>query len=337
MNKMNKLTTYCERCGAVPGTRSACVGSFTAHSFTASTGSAYCNRCGAIPGTRSACVGSFTAHSFTASIGSAYCSRCGAVPGTRSACVGSFTAHEFVTPQSKSVVPNAIEQLDTASHNENFGHGSDQNILGKKDKNNSRMEVEGLSKGNDFTKFAILFLAADPSNASRLRLGEEYREISNKLRQSKERDRFQLVHPQLSARPEDISQAMLDTKPNIVHFSGHGTASGALCFENKIGEAFLVEPEALAALFEHFSHQVSYVLLNACFSEKQAKSIAKHIPYVIGMNREIGDKAAIAFAVGFYQAIGANQSIEDAYKLGCVQIRLQGIPEHETPVLIRKW
>jgi hypothetical protein len=54
------------------------------------------------------------------------------------------------------------------------------------------------------------------------------------------------------------------------------------------------------------------------------------------MNQAIGDKAAIAFAIGFYQALGAGRTIEDAYKLGCVQIRLQGIPEHLTPVLIKE-
>jgi hypothetical protein len=129
---------------------------------------------------------------------------------------------------------------------------------------------------------------------------------------------------------------MLASEPQIVHFSGHGTKTGALCFENNQGRTQLVQPDAVAALFKHFSHQVNCVLLNACYSEKQAEAIAEHIPYVIGMNDAIGDKAAIAFAVGFYQALGADRSIEEAYGLGCVQIRLQGILEHETPVLIKR-
>jgi hypothetical protein len=121
-----------------------------------------------------------------------------------------------------------------------------------------------------------------------------------------------------------------------VHFSGHGTAKGALCFENRAGQTQFVLPEALAALFEQFSDQVQCVVLNACYSEIQANAIAKHIGYVIGMNEAIGDKAAIAFTIGFYQALGAGRMIEDAYKFGCVQIGLQGIPEHLTPVLIKK-
>jgi hypothetical protein len=185
-------------------------------------------------------------------------------------------------------------------------------------------------------RVSILFLAADPTNESRLRLGEEFREIQEKLKLAKFRDRFTLELPQLSVRPSDISQALLDTQPHIVHFSGHGTPTGALCFEDLAGKTHPIDPDALAALFEQFSGQVNCVILNACYAEIQAKAIAKHIKYVIGMNQAIGDKAAIAFAIGFYQALGGGRSIEEAYKFGCVQIQLQNIPEHLTPVLIKK-
>jgi hypothetical protein len=180
----------------------------------------------------------------------------------------------------------------------------------------------------------VLFLVADPTDSSRLRLGEELREIQEKLQLAKLRDRFEL-RQRLSVRPPDISQALLDLGPQIVHFSGHGTAAGALCFEDQTSRTKAIEPDALAALFEQFSGQVKCVVLNACYSEVQAKAIAKHIDYVIGMNQDIGE-AAIAFAIGFYQALGAGRTIGDAYRLGCVQIRLQGIPEHLTPVLVRK-
>ncbi len=183
---------------------------------------------------------------------------------------------------------------------------------------------------------SILFLAADPTSTSRLRLGEEFREIGEQLRQAKQRDHFALALPQLSLRPKDISGALLDVQPQVVHFSGHGTSEGALCFENETGQVHLVQPDALAALFEQFANQVNCVLLNACYSEIQARAIAEHINNVIGMNKAIGDKAAIAFSTGFYQALGAGRTIENAYKLGCVQIRLQGIPEHLTPVLVKK-
>ena len=182
---------------------------------------------------------------------------------------------------------------------------------------------------------SILFLAADPTDASRLRLGEELREIQEKLQLGKLRNAFKLEQ-RMSVRPADVSQALLDIRPQIVHFSGHGTTTGALCLEDAVGETHPICPEAIAALFEQFANDVECVLLNACYSELQARAIVQHIPFVVGMNAAIGDDAAVAFSTGFYQAIGAGRQIEDAYNLGCVQIGLQNIPDHLTPVLYRK-
>ncbi|MDZ8260641.1 hypothetical protein [Nostoc sp. ChiQUE01b] len=181
----------------------------------------------------------------------------------------------------------------------------------------------------------ILFLAADPSDSVRLRLGQELRDIREKLQLSKYRDSFSLESRE-SVRTGDITQAIFDVEPQIVHFSGHGTSTGELCFEDILGKTKPVKPDALANLFKLVASQVSCVVLNACYSEVQAKSIAKHISFVVGMNQAIGDKAAIAFAVGFYKALGAGRSVKDAYEFGCVEIQLAGIPEHSTPILLEK-
>ncbi len=178
----------------------------------------------------------------------------------------------------------------------------------------------------------ILFLAADPSDASRLRLGQELREIKASLRVAQELGKYQLQQLE-SVRVGDITQAIFDVKPQIIHFSGHGTNQGELCFEDEVGAMQTVEADALAAMFELLVGKVNCVLLNACYSEIQAKAIAKYIPYVIGMNDAVGDKAAIIFAVGFYKALAANYEIKKAYDFGCVEIRLQGIAEHHKPVL----
>lgn len=54
------------------------------------------------------------------------------------------------------------------------------------------------------------------------------------------------------------------------------------------------------------------------------------------MKKEIGDRAALEFAVGFYDALGAGRSIEFSHKLGCSAIRMAGIAENLTPVLKQK-
>ncbi|MEM8642697.1 MAG: NfeD family protein [Cyanobacteria bacterium P01_G01_bin.54] len=186
--------------------------------------------------------------------------------------------------------------------------------------------------GTDDHRIKILFLASDPSDTTRLRLGQELRDIREKLQLSKNRDRF-VLESRESVRPGDITQAIFDIEPSIVHFSGHGSNTDELCFEDVLGNVQVVNPSALAQLFELVSDRINYVVLNACYPAIQAEAISKHIPFVVGMNDAIGDKAAIAFATGFYKALGASHSIEKAYKFGRAEIGIEGIPESVAPVL----
>ncbi|MBW4671468.1 MAG: CHAT domain-containing protein [Cyanomargarita calcarea GSE-NOS-MK-12-04C] len=188
---------------------------------------------------------------------------------------------------------------------------------------------------NSSTAKTILILAANPKTTSHLRLDEEVREIDAGLQRAKKRELFDLKQ-RWAVRVQDVYQSLLDFKPQIVHFSGHGTGDDGLVLEDETGKMQLVDTVALAKLFELFASNVECVVLNACYSEMQAMAIAQHIPYVIGMNKAIGDKAAIKFATGFYSALGAGESVEFAYKLGCNVIQLDGIPEHLTPVLKKK-
>jgi RNA polymerase sigma factor (sigma-70 family) len=181
----------------------------------------------------------------------------------------------------------------------------------------------------------ILILAANPQGMDKLRLDKEARDIKEGLRQAREREQF-VIDSEWAVRPKDIRRAILYCRPQIVHFSGHGAEDGGLAFENEIGQIKLVHPEALAGLFRLFSEHVKCVILNACYSEIQANAIAQHIDFVIGMNRAIGDVAAIEFAVGFYDALGAGCSVEVAYEFGCNAIHMEGIQEYFTPVLRRK-
>lgn len=181
----------------------------------------------------------------------------------------------------------------------------------------------------------VLFLSADPSDLTRLRLGEEVREIQEKIAMSRYRDRIQIFQ-HFSVRPVDITWALLDCQPAIVHFSGHGSNDGCLVFEDNSGKMLPVSPQVIAELFAEFQDQVKSVLLNACFSKSQAEAISEHIDYVIGMDRAIGDPMAIAFSIGFYQAIGAGRPVEMAYKMGCIQIGFTHPQDRTIPQLIKK-
>ncbi|MEM1242083.1 MAG: AAA-like domain-containing protein [Cyanobacteria bacterium P01_H01_bin.26] len=177
----------------------------------------------------------------------------------------------------------------------------------------------------------ILILTANPSDTSRLRLDEEVREIQEGLNLSAERDSFDVVS-QWATRPDDLRRALLKYRPQIVHFSGHGAGSAGLLLENDVGEAKPVSSSALSRLFSLFP-SVECVLFNACYSQVQADAIANHIDYVIGMGDAMGDRAAIEFAVGFYDALGYGHPVPFAYQLGLSAIALEGIDEVATPIL----
>jgi hypothetical protein len=181
----------------------------------------------------------------------------------------------------------------------------------------------------------ILFLASNPKDTHPLRLDEEMREIDEGLRRATRRDQFKLAQ-KWAVRADDLRRGLLDESPAIVHFSGHGSPTEGLVCENEAGRAEAVPPDALAELFGLCAGHVECVVLNACYTEDQATAIAQQIPYVVGMSKAIGDEAAIKFAVGFYDALGAGRSYEDAFKFGRNAINLRDIPEHLTPVLKAK-
>ena len=178
----------------------------------------------------------------------------------------------------------------------------------------------------------ILILTANPKNTDKLRLDEEVREIQAGLERAQKRDQFEIV-TRWALRVDDLRRALLDHEPQIVHFSGHGAGEHGLALENSSGQMQLVSTESLARLFKLFKDTIECVVFNACYSEAQAEAIHQHIDCLVGMNKAIGDRAAIEFAVGFYDALGAGKSYEVAYEFGCSAIDLEGIPESLTPVI----
>jgi hypothetical protein len=180
----------------------------------------------------------------------------------------------------------------------------------------------------------ILILAANPKTTPPLRLDEEVREINEGLLRSKYRDQFE-IQSRWAVRMRDLRRALLDVEPQIVHFTGHGKED-SIMVEDELGMTVSISIEALSGLFKLFANQVECVLLNACYSEPQANAISRHIDYVIGMREEIDDKAAIEFAVGFYDALGAGKPVEESFNFGCNAIQLYNIPGHLVPRLLKK-
>jgi hypothetical protein len=181
----------------------------------------------------------------------------------------------------------------------------------------------------------VLLLAANPLDTAPLRLDEELRQITRGIRAAEYRDAIRIV-PWFAARPDDLVQGLLEHRPQVLHFSGHGSPAGEIRFVGDDGRGRAVSPEALRRVLGVLRDDVRVVLLNACHSAAQAAVIGEHVDVTIGMSRAVGDRAAIAFAGAFYRALGFGRSVQDAFELGVATLLLEGIPGEDIPRLIAR-
>jgi len=177
----------------------------------------------------------------------------------------------------------------------------------------------------DSETHTILFLASNPSKTAKLQLDKEFVQIFDSLQNTP--DSFQLK-AEWAVRPEQLQKAILTHKPHILHFSGHGEGDngpaggegdrgiaidrmiqeeGGIILQDLNGEPQRVSGKALGFMLQNLKRKVplKMVLLNSCYSDDQAREIARHVPFVIGMDTAVRDAAAIHFAKGFYMGLVA--------------------------------
>lgn len=178
----------------------------------------------------------------------------------------------------------------------------------------------------------VLFLAANPIDRPQLQLDEEARAIQEKIRMSEHRDAVQFVS-RWALRPGDILQALNECDPQVVHFSGHGSETGAIIFQDDRGRSKPVSQAAILETMAATAGRIQLVFFNNCHSRERAEAVVRHVPAAIGMNTTITDEAARIFSAQFYAAIGFGHSVERAFKQAKAALMLEGIPEDSTPEL----
>jgi len=198
-----------------------------------------------------------------------------------------------------------------------------------------RQQIKVSNMKDTRKKLKILVLSANPVTTDRLRLDEEMREIKKALDNSDFGSRFE-VSIRLAVEVEELQGILIKERPDLVHFSGHGSSQSEIILENKRGEMHAVKPSALSGLFKILSQDVRCVVLNACYSKNQAKALTEHINCVIGMKGSVGDRAAIAFATAFYRGLGFGQSVQASFELGCSQVELENLKGHRKPQILSK-
>lgn len=187
-------------------------------------------------------------------------------------------------------------------------------------------------------KIKVLFFAADPlsahgGRAPRLLLDEDVRQIRQKVRMAQHRDALDF-DVRLAARTDDLLQALRETRPRVVHFSGHGETEGLVLVSADGRRAHRVDASALTQLFRLFRGDIGVVVLNACFSLPQAEAIANVVGCAIGTRGAISDDAAITFGGVFYRAVASGESVQAAFDQAQLALAMEHFEDRDCPHLV---
>ena len=173
----------------------------------------------------------------------------------------------------------------------------------------------GNEGGGDSAQLNILFLTARPTDVDDLRLGDEYRKVVDEVKGDTLSFRLEP-----SVRITTIIKAIDQNNPDILHFSGHGSGKEGLLVQAEDGTHQLFPTPGLDRMFASLKKNIKCVVLNACYSKEQAEVISQHGIHVVGMKEPIGDHAAIAFSVGFYQGLSSKNDYIHAFDRGMINI-----------------
>ena len=160
----------------------------------------------------------------------------------------------------------------------------------------------------------VLFMAADPEDASRVATGAEYKAIKDRLRSSLELKRL-VLEVELDVRPSEVAPLVATEKPRIVHFCAHGDGVGQLLLVGSNQQGAPLPPEHLAHVFQLVGANVRCVVLTACYSKIQAEMLAQHVDFVVGMSRAIDPVVAVEFVGAFYEMLAVGSTVDAAFQL----------------------
>ena len=205
-------------------------------------------------------------------------------------------------------------------------------------------EIKKLKESK--SKIVILFLASNPKlkyrdengfewQQQKLDLDKEAREIKEAITKSLNRDSIDF-QTRWATRVQDLFQAINETNPTIIHFSGHGTENGELVFQDNADNPKMVSNETIAEMISASSDDIRMLVFNNCFSASQAEMIVDKVEATIGMNTSIGDNSAILFSSQLYSAIGFGLSLEKAFGQAKARLMLEDTNEENTPEIFVK-
>ena len=205
------------------------------------------------------------------------------------------------------------------------------------------------------SRHGILFLAANPSETTRLALDEECAAIERELRMTTGRDDFEF-RSKWAVSVDEVMRALNELQPTVIHFSGHGggssgvyvhhvrrwprlahrdidiMATAGIQLQDEQRRPQHVSACALTQMIGSAAPSARLVVLNACFSDVVADTLRRVVDCVVGMRGAVGDEAARSFAVGFYRALGHRRSVGNAVEQAVATLAAKCLPDEHLPI-----
>lgn len=187
--------------------------------------------------------------------------------------------------------------------------------VGQDDPRSQLVEAVKMSENQ-----TVLVLNATPDDQGCLRADKEGALLERQLEMVKHRERELTVVHRHAVRLSDIQKELLNNRPKILHFSGHG-GPGILVFEKDDGTSEMLGAENLAEILRIYG-KLDCLVLHACFSEDVARACAKHVPVVIGSTDAIDDYTAPKFTYAFYQGLANGRDYKNSFEMGKAEVAL---------------
>jgi len=161
----------------------------------------------------------------------------------------------------------------------------------------------------------VLFLSAAPEGMEPVHVEEEAKAIIDAIRASFANQQVGLV-VRHGVQLADWRREIDLIRPEVLHFSGHGGLLSLPVLKGADGGA--TEPPIGPLIDQLRRSGIQGAVFNACFSSRLAQTAVESggLRWAIGADRAIIDETAIAFAVGFYEALSQGQAPGEAYEAG---------------------
>jgi nucleoside phosphorylase len=168
----------------------------------------------------------------------------------------------------------------------------------------------------------ILILSANPREKQGNNISNEIKEIKNALEKAdikryreNKKPIFEPLVEETDIQSDSLSQVLSSIEPYIIYISGAEKDITKLA----IAEGLRLENtddivKLIGRLFRVTEKNTECVILNRCYCEKQAKEIACHIKYIIGIDGKTEEEIIFDFLNEFYYHLGIGKSVRDGFE-----------------------